>query len=108
VVAGGVVAVIATRGAVGPVLAVGLALAGWDLTRFAHRQAGGISVENAGGLNQAHGQWLAITIVAGVVLALVAQTMRVSMGLGWVVSLGLLAALALNWLVAQLAQRNNP
>lgn len=86
-------------------VAVVLALAGWDLHRFSQRVGQAARIEQPARLWQTHLRWLAGGGAAGLGAGFIAQKWQISLGLGWIVLLGLLAAISLNWLVLALRQR---
>lgn len=88
-----------------PLLAIVFALAGWDLTRFAQREAAIDVIQNAGLRRRVHLQWLGVVCAGGLAVGILAENWRLSLGLGWIVLLGLLAAFSLSWLVSLVKSR---
>ncbi|BCX02083.1 MAG: hypothetical protein KatS3mg053_0021 [Candidatus Roseilinea sp.] len=83
-------------------LTVVAALAAWDLTHFERRMQALVRVERAGDIERRHLRWLMAALLGGTALAGLALTIRATLSFAAVFALGLLAALALSWMIGAL------
>ena len=83
----------------GMLVALIMALVAWDLHRFLLRLGSADYVIDALNLQKIHLRQLAIVTGVGLVLGILALSIELNLGLGWVILIGLIVALGLNWLV---------
>ena len=84
---------------VGMLVALIAALIAWDLHRFLFRLDSSDYVIDRSNLQKIHLRRLAIVAGVGLLLGILALSVQLQLGLGWVILMGLIVALGLNWVV---------
>jgi hypothetical protein len=84
-----------------------VALGAWDMERFERLLARSGSVTNANALWRGHALRLASVLAAGLLLALLALGVRVTLSFAWVIGLGSLALFGLSRAIGLLRRESN-
>lgn len=83
----------------GMLVAVIATLIAWDLHRFLFRVGSADYVIDALNLQRIHLNRLAIVAGVGLALGILALTIELNLGLGWIILMGLIVAIGLSWIV---------
>lgn len=83
----------------GMLVAVIATLIAWDLHRFLFRVGSADYVIDELNLQRIHLNRLAIVAGVGLALGILALTIELNLGLGWIILMGLIVAIGLSWIV---------